>query len=175
MARRSRRSDSTDFAVCVEPLDEIQFDNEEICIPIMVELRRRGVEVPTKKMPGAACYDLKSLDYRIIPPKRKAFFDIGLAFKMEKGWTIQIHNRSGLSLIENIVIPGTPKIIDSDYRGSVKICLQNRNDKESYTVKKKDRIAQMCLVRTYSIDFNVGIINPDETHHGEGGLGSTGL
>ena len=88
-------------------------------------------------MPGAACYDLKSLDYRIIRPKRKAFFDIGLAFKMEKGWTVQIHNRSGLSLIENIVIPGTPKIIDSDYCGSVKICLHNRNDQDSYTVKKK--------------------------------------
>ena len=78
-------------------------------------------------MPGVACYDLKSLDYCIIPPKRKAFFNIGLAFKMEKGWTVQIHNRSGLSLIENIVIPGTPKIIDSDYYGNVIICLQNRN------------------------------------------------
>ena len=93
---------------------------------------------------------------------------------MEKGWTLQIHNRSGLSLIENIVIPGTPEIIDSDYCRNVKICLQNRNNEESYTVGKKDRIAQMCLVRTYSIDFNVGIINPDETHRGEGGLGSTG-
>ena len=71
----------------------------------MVELRRRGAEVPTKKIPGAACYDLKSLDNHIIPPKGKAFFDIGLAFKMEIGWTVQIHNRSGLSLIENIVNP----------------------------------------------------------------------
>ena len=122
-----------------------------------------------QKMPGAAYYDLKSLDYHTIPPIRKAFFDIGLTFKMEKGWTIQIRNRSGLSLIENIVIPGTPKIIDSNYRGNVKICLQNRNNKNSYTVKIKDRIAQMCLVHTYSIDFNVGIINPDITHRGEGG------
>ena len=116
MARRNCHSDSTDFAVCVEPLDEIQFDNEEICVPIMVQLRRRGAEVPTKKTSGVACYDLKSLDNCIIPLKRKAFFDIGLAFKMEKGWTVQIHNRSGLSLIETIVITGTQKIIDSDYR-----------------------------------------------------------
>ena len=77
----------------------------------------------TKKMSGAAYYDLKSLDNRIKPPKRKAFFDIGLAFKMEKGWTVQIHNRSGLSLIKTIVIPGTQKLIDSDYHGNVKICL----------------------------------------------------
>ena len=125
-------------------------------------------------MPGVACYDLKSLDNHIILPKRKAFFDIGLAFKMEKGWTFHIHNRSGLSLIENIVIPETPKIINSDYCGNVKICLENRNEEESYRVKKKDRIAQMCLVHTYSIDFNVGIINQDETHRGEGRLGSTG-
>ena len=51
-----------------------------------------------------ACYDLKSLDNCIIPPKRKAFFDIGLAFKMEKGCTVQIHNRSGLSLIFKILL-----------------------------------------------------------------------
>ena len=106
----------------------------------MIELRRRGAEVPTKKTPGVACYDLKSLYYRIIHPKRKVFFDIGLAFKMEKGWTVQIHNRSGLPLIENIVIPGTPKIIDSDYYGNVIIFLQNRNDKTSYTVKKRTEL-----------------------------------
>ena len=170
----SRSNSNTDFTFHVEPLDEIQFNNEEISVPIMVELRRRGAEVPTRKMLGAACYDLKSLDNRTIPPKGKAFFDIGLAFKMEKGWTLQIHNRSGLSLIENIIIPGTPKIIDSDYRGNVKICLVNKNEKNSYTVRKKDRIAQMCLVRTYTIDFNVRIIDPDEIHRGEGGLGSTG-
>ena len=40
--------------------------------------------------------------------------------------------------------------------------------------EKKDTIAQMYLVCTYSIDFNVGIINPDKTHHGEEVLGCTG-
>ena len=49
MARRSHRSDSTDFAVCVKPLDEIQLDNEEICVPIMVELRRQGPRYQPKK------------------------------------------------------------------------------------------------------------------------------
>ena len=72
MARRRSRSGNTDFTVLVKPLEEIQFDNKEICVPVMVELRRQGAEVPTKRMPGAACYDLKSLNYHTIPPHRSS-------------------------------------------------------------------------------------------------------
>ena len=59
-----------DAEIHVEPLDEIQFDNEEICLPVTIKLRRHRAEVPTKKTLGAACHDLKYLDHRTIPPEK---------------------------------------------------------------------------------------------------------
>ena len=101
-------------------------------------------------------------------------FDLGLTFKIQRGWVLHIYNRSGLSLVQKIEIPGTPKIIDSDYRGNVFVCLENKRRKKKYTVKKRDRIAQMSIVRDYLIDFKLGQVNRNETERGEGKLGSTG-
>lgn len=170
----SRKKEENSFETCVAPLDELQFDHEEVSVPIVVELRRKDAEVPTKSHKTSACYDLKSLDKKTIRPGKRAFFDLGLAFKIKKGWMLHIYNRSGLSLVKKIVIPGTPKIIDSDFRGNVFICLENRAREKKYTVRKKDRIAQMSVVRDYSIDFHIGTVDPAETERGKGKLGSTG-
>ena len=55
---------------------------------------------------------------------------------------MEIYNRSGLSTVDKIEIPGPPKEIDTDYRGNIFICLENRGEK-AYTVKKGDKIAQI--------------------------------
>ena len=104
----------------------------------------------------SACYDWKSLDTKMIPVGEHVFFDLGLTFKIQRGWVLHIYNRSGLSLVQKIEIPGTPKIIDSNYRGNVFMCLENKRRKKKYTVKKRDRIAQMSIVRDYLIDFKLG-------------------
>ena len=164
------------FQCKVEPLDDIQFDcDEEIKVPILVELRHEDAEVPKKSHRGSSCYDLKSLETHRLWPKRKHIFDLGLAFKMKKGWKLEIYNRSGLSTVNNIEIPGTPKVIDNDYRGNVFICLKNTGDKGSHTIKKGDRIGQLAVVRSYPIDFiRTKRIDPHETSRGTGCYGSTG-
>ena len=86
---------------------------------------------------------------------------------------LHIYNRSSLSLVQKIESSGTPKIIDSDYHGNVFVCLENKRKKKKYTVKKRDRIAQMSIVRDYSNDFKLGRVDPNETERGEGKLGST--
>ena len=60
-------SNKEPFQCKVEPLDDIQFDcNEEIKVPIAVELRHKDTKVPKKSHPGSCCYDLKSLQkYRL--------------------------------------------------------------------------------------------------------------
>lgn len=175
MRRKGKKIAGEDAVqIRVEPLNDLQFDYDEIKVPVTVELRRKEAEVPTRSRKTSACYDLKSLDRKTIRPGERIFFDLGLAFKIRRGWMLQIYNRSGLSLVQKIEIPGTPKIIDSDYRGNLFICLENRRKVKSYTVKKRDRIAQMSIVRDYKIDFKVGRVNPAETKRGEGKLGSTG-
>ena len=85
MGKHERNATEDHFQCRVEPLDDIQFDNDEV--PIEVELRRKDVEIPKKSHPGSACYNLKSLDTYHIYPKKQHVFDLGLAFKIKKGYT----------------------------------------------------------------------------------------
>ena len=81
---------------------------------------------------------------------------------------MEIYNRSGLSTIDKIEIPGTPKEIDTDYRGNIFICLENRGEK-AYTVEKGDKIAQIGATCSYLIDFIINEkINQHETSQGTG-------
>ena len=65
---------------------------------------------------------------------------------------MEIFNRSGLSTIDKIETPGTPKVVDTDYRGNIFVCLENRGGK-TYTVEKGDKIAQIAAACNYLIDF----------------------
>ena len=168
-------SSNEPFQCKVEPLDDIQFDcDEEIKVPISVELRHKDGKVPKKSHPRSCCYNLKSLKNYRLRPNRRHTFDLGLAFKMKKGWKMEIYNRSGLLTVDKIEIPGTPKEIDADYRGNIFMCLENRGEK-AYTVKKGDKIAQIGVTRRYPIDFIVTEkINRHETSRGTGCFRSTG-
>ena len=174
MKRHERRQ--SDIQLRVEPLNEIQFDHdEEIRVPVKIELRREGAQIPRKSHIGSSCYDLKSLDQIQLRPGHRHIFDLGFGLKMSKGWMVQIFDRSGLSTVNRIEIPGSPKIIDNDYRGNLFVCLENRDDKYTYTVKKGDKVAQMGIFRSYSIKFQPTTeINRHETSRGSGCLGSTG-
>ena len=78
------------FQCRLEPLEDIQFDcDEEIKVPILVKLMHKDAEVPKKSHPGSCCYDLKSLETYRLCPKKKHIFDLGLTFKMKKGWRLE--------------------------------------------------------------------------------------
>ena len=111
--KRSSAEEKDSVQIRVEPLDELLFDYNEIKVPVVVELRRKEAELPTRSRQTSACYDLKSLDMKMIPVGERVFFDLGLTFKIQQGWALHIYNRSGLSLVQKIEIPGTPKIIDT--------------------------------------------------------------
>jgi len=165
-----------EFQYQVEPLQDIQFDNdEEIKVPILVHLKHPDAEIPRKSHPGSSCYDLKSLETFRLRPKKRHVFNLGFAIKIRKGWMLQIYDRSGLSTIHKVIIPGAPKIIDPDYRGSIYVCLKNEDKKHSHWVRKGDRIAQAAVLRNYSIDFiETECIEMHETSRGNGAFGSTG-
>ena len=165
-----------EFQCQVNPLEDIQFDNdEEIKVPILIHLRHPDTEIPEKSHPESSCYDLKSLERYRLRPKSQHVFDLGFAVKIRKGWMLQIYDRSGLSTVHQVVIPGAPKIIDPDYRGPIYVCLKNDHEKHSYWVKKGDRIAQAAVLRNYPIDFvKTKRFNMHETSRGTGTFGSTG-
>ena len=88
---------------------------------------------------------------------------------------MQIFDRSGLSTVQRVEIPGSPKVIDNDYRGNIFVCLENRDEKFSHTVRVGDKIVQMGIFRSFSIEFIPTCkINRHETLRGTGRFGSTG-
>ena len=134
-------------------------------------LLRSTSKAPVRKTDGAAGFDLiYDGSVETLPPKWRGAFPTGVSLEIEKGYYGQIAPRSGLALQSGIIVLGG--IIDSDYRGEVKVILQNNGEKE-WTVQPGDRIAQLLILSCYQGGLTV-VESLSSTDRGEGGFGSTG-
>ena len=112
----------------------------------------------------ASDVELNSFETKLIPT--------GITIELPHGYEAQIRPRSGLALKHQIGILNSPGTIDSDYRGEVKILLTNFG-KQSFTVKRGDRIAQMVIHRYARVDWEE-VEKVNDTIRGAGGFGHTG-
>ena len=132
--------------------------------------------VPTKGSEYAAGYDLYAVleDEKItIWPHDTVMIDTGWAMKIPKGYFGAIFARSGLASKQGLRPANCVGVIDSDYRGPVKVALHNDTN-EHQIVRQGDRIAQLVIIPYNQIDF-VEVDDLDETERGTGGFGSTGV
>lgn len=128
-----------------------------------------GARVPTKGSEGAGCYDLYCVEDTYIKPGETAKLSTGLAFEVPQGFCMHIYLRSSMGAKG---IMGNVGIVDSDYRGTVFICVTNVG-KTTFSVQAGDRIGQCQLVTAFETGFEV-VPKLSETERGEGGFGSTG-
>ena len=96
----------------------------------------------------------------------------GLAVELPTGVEGQVRPRSGLALRHGVTMPNAPGTIDSDYRGELKVILQNGGT-EPVTIARGDRIAQLVFAR-YETPELVDVAELAESARGGGGFGSTG-
>lgn len=129
-----------------------------------------GALLPRRATEGSACYDLHSLVEKEIRGRSKEVFETGVFTEFSSEYMLQILSRSGLSLKYGIQVGAG--IIDSDYRGSIKVILYNHSD-DVFIVKKGDKIAQMALIRIITPEIEI-IENLSETERGANGFGSSG-
>jgi len=102
----------------------------------------------------------------------RAIIPTGIAIAIPTGLEGAIRPRSGLAAKHGVTVINAPGTVDSDYRGEVKVALVCLN-KEGYTIKHGDRIAQMVISgHAYLPPNEVEVL--DDTGRGEGGFGSTG-
>lgn len=127
---------------------------------------------PLYATPGSAGCDLIASDEVTLPPGKWAAVPTGLYLEIPRGYVAQVCPRSGLALKHGVSVLNAPGIIDSDYRGEVKVLLVN-HDSLRYTVKKGDRIAQLVFMPVVQAQLKL-ISQMSETERGEGGFGSTG-
>ena len=107
----------------------------------------------------------------MVPARGKVLVGTGLAFAIPTGNYGRIAPRSGLA-VKNSLHVGAG-VVDSDYRGEVKVLLFNHSDID-FEVTEGDRIAQM-IIEKYTMTDLCEVEELSETARGEGGFGSTGV
>lgn len=148
--------------------------NEKPTNPIWVRvLSDDDSQVPQYQTPGSAACDLRSSDAVVIPPHTSMTIGTGIKLEMPSGFGAMVCSRSGLAAKNGIQVLNAPGIIDSDYRGEIKVILHNTSRSE-FIVKKGDRVAQLLFFPIFQAIFQKAS-EIDSTVRGEGGLGSTGV
>ncbi|NXM81387.1 DUT protein, partial [Oenanthe oenanthe] len=125
---------------------------------------------PSRGSARSAGYDLYSAYDCVIPPMEKAVVKTDIQIALPSGCYGRVAPRSGLAAKHFIDVGAG--VIDEDYRGNVGVVLFNFG-KETFEVKKGDRIAQLICERIYYPELEE-VEALDDTERGEGGFGSTG-
>ncbi|NXK86798.1 DUT protein, partial [Formicarius rufipectus] len=125
---------------------------------------------PSRGSARAAGYDLYSAYDCVIPPMEKAIVKTDIQIALPSGCYGRVAPRSGLAAKHFIDVGAG--VIDEDYRGNIGVVLFNFG-KETFEVKKGDRIAQLICERIYYPELEE-VEALDDTERGEGGFGSTG-
>jgi dUTP pyrophosphatase len=130
--------------------------------------------LPSRQTGGSAGFDLASAepDFVLAPGERR-LVATGLSIELPDGVEGQVRPRSGLALRHGLTMPNAPGTIDSDYRGELKVILQN-GGAQPVTIARGDRIAQLVFARYETPDL-VDATALDDSARGVGGFGSTGL
>ncbi|WP_028236177.1 dUTP diphosphatase [Pseudobutyrivibrio sp. MD2005] len=133
-----------------------------------------SAKLPDRGSAFAAGYDLfadVAEDVTILPHETK-MIGTGLAMEIPEGYFGGIFARSGLSAKEGLRPANCVGVVDSDYRGEIKVALHNDGEVPR-VVTSAEKIAQLVVVPFLSVDFNE-VSELSDTVRGAGGFGSTG-
>ncbi len=132
------------------------------------------LELPSHATAGDAGIDLRSSDDVTLPAAGgRALVPTGISIAIPDGYAGFIQPRSGLAYKHGVTVLNTPGLIDSGYRGELKVLLVNTDPTEDFEVKRGERIAQL-VIQAYE---QVNLVEVDElpdSERGLGGFGSTG-
>lgn len=139
---------------------------------LKIKLLSELAKVPVYATKGAACFDIFSTSSGTVEPCDSLVFDTGLSFEVPEGHVLMVFSRSGHGFKNDIRLANCVGILDSDYRGELKVKLTNDSEID-FDVKVGYRIAQAMLVKIPHV--NLIVTNElSDTERGAGGFGSTG-
>ena len=142
---------------------------------IQVQIQRLDpdVELPQYARPGDAGLDLRASEDVELAPGKRAMVPTGLAIALPEGYAGFVQPRSGLAAREGLSIVNTPGLIDSGYRGELKIIAINTDDEHTIHIKRGDRIAQL-VIQEVPVVHLVEVDELEASERGAAGFGSTG-
>jgi dUTP pyrophosphatase len=131
-----------------------------------------GARPPARVHEGDAGLDLCAAEATVIGPGERASVGTGVAVAIPEGHAGLVVPRSGLAARSGIGVVNAPGLIDSGYRGELRVLLLNTDREQPFSVEPGDRIAQLVVVPISSVEPMEAEL--DATLRGAGGFGSTG-
>lgn len=132
-----------------------------------------GATLPTRAHAGDAGLDLYACEAAHIGPGERWSVGTGIAVEIPEGHAGLVLPRSGLAKKRGIALVNSPGLIDSGYRGEVRVLLLNTDPAEIFRVEAGDRIAQLLIV-PIALAEPVEAEALAESARGDGGFGSSG-
>ena len=133
---------------------------------------RPDAHLPRQAYEGDAGLDLAACDHAVLAPGERATIGTGVAFEIPEGYAGFVQPRSGLAARHGIGIVNAPGLIDSGYRGEIRVVLLNTDREHTFVVEPGMRIAQLVIAPTASIRL-VEVDELASSERGARGFGSS--
>ena len=128
--------------------------------------------VPERAYDGDAGLDLAACERVTLAPGERAVVGTGLAVAIPEGFAGFVQPRSGLAARHGISVVNSPGLVDSGYRGELRVVLLNTDPTESFTVEPGMRIAQLVVLPVPEVSL-VEVVELPDSERGVRGFGSS--
>ena len=142
-------------------------------LDLPVRLLHPDARPPARAYEGDAGFDLVSVEAAELAPGARASLGCGIAVELPEGTCALVLPRSGLARDHGVTVVNAPGLVDSGYRGELRVTLINTDREAAFTVEPGMRIAQLLVVALPQVAIAVR----DElaaSARGEQGFGSSG-
>jgi dUTP pyrophosphatase len=134
---------------------------------------RRAAILPTRAYAGDAGFDLYAAGAARLDPGMRAQVPTGVAVEIPAGQAGLVLPRSGLAAKHGITLVNAPGLIDSGYRGEIRVLLLNTDPDLAFEIAPGDRIAQLVLVAVLTPELEE-VAELAASERAERGFGSSG-
>ena len=141
-------------------------------IELPVVRLREDAELPARAYPGDAGLDLTACERVELGPGERAVVPTGIAVAIPEGYTGFVQPRSGLAARHGIAVVNSPGLIDSGYRGEIRVVLLNTDPSETFVAEPSERIAQLVVLRVPEVE-PVEVAELPASERGARGFGSS--
>ena len=141
-------------------------------IDVAVRRLRDDALLPRQAYAGDAGLDLASCERVVLPPGERATVPTGLAVEIPDGYAGFVQPRSGLAARHGIGVVNSPGLIDSGYRGEIRVVLLNTDAREPFTVEPGMRIAQLVIAPVATVRL-IEVTELATSSRGDRGFGSS--
>jgi dUTP pyrophosphatase len=142
-------------------------------VKLQVKVLDNGLPLPSYARPGDAGLDLLAAEDATLQPGERTSIPTGIAVAIPEGYAGFVHARSGRALKEGLALPNAPGLIDSGYRGELKVIVVNLDSSSPIDIRRGDKIAQLVIQPVESVEPEP-VEELPESPRGAGGFGSSG-